>query len=75
MPDDGFATFLGDARRLDPTIDADASRQVWTTLQDVQTLWQLRNADLSDEEWRIMLLATREFFKRLWPAATLIGTA
>jgi hypothetical protein len=61
---DGFATFLADARSLDPTIRADKARCVWIELPRIRTLGQLLNADLGDDDWHILQLAVRAFFMR-----------
>jgi hypothetical protein len=65
MADDGFTTFLADARSLDPTLSVDSACRVWMTLLGIRTIWELRNAELSADQWRIMLLAMRGFFRRL----------
>jgi hypothetical protein len=65
MPDDGFATFLADARSLDSTVKYESACRAFVTLQGARSLRQLRNADLNDDEWRVVHLATRGFLMRL----------
>ena len=59
-----FAIFLEDAQSLDPTIRVHSARRVWMELPRIRTFGQLLNADLCEDEWRILQLAVRAFFMR-----------